>query len=1083
MALVRTLDRGFDAVKESEIDVEGILGTLKEFQRRSVDYVFRRLYTDAHTTTRFLVADEVGLGKTMVARGLIAKTVDYLRREKGVKRIDIVYICSNAAIAKQNINRLNIFRDAEFQHATRLTLLPVRLKNLRENAVNFISFTPDTSFDLKSKGGRSEERVLLYFLLKSPFRMDARALSKFLRMRVTAKSWRKQITRFSEKIDPTLKKAFVQALRDDATLLARLRGGCRNFADLGRRRSTRELTQERNHVIGELRQTLARACVHALAPDLIILDEFQRFRRLLEIDDPDEATELARVLMQYRDTEAGTDARVVLLSATPYRMLTLRSDGEEEDHYADFINTMRFMLEDRPEAIGRLEADLRTLRRGMLSDGQVSVDTEAAHRRVEALMRSVMVRTERVSATVRRDAMLTESLRPARLETEDLRRAADMGRIAEAVGAGNIVEYWKSSPYLLNLMRDYQFKMKLRDQAERPSTELRSAVRDALPSALTTDAIQRYEKLDPGNARLRSLLGDFLDAGLWRCLWLPPSLPYYEPRGAFFGVESATKALVFSSWNVVPDAIAAVGSYEAERRMLELHDDKPAYADLHEKQSQLLQFKISRERLSGMNTLALLYPSPALASLVDPLEIALEIARGEVPTAEQIMEIARERVRDALVEAGVPLDNGGDDGRDDQAWYCAALAHLDRRFDGKVEEWCESTSGWHSTVIDTDNVGDTGFDAHIEHFLEALTGELELGRVPDDLVEVVTEFALAGPGICALRTLGRLMQDRDLVEHEMLQTAARIADGYRSQYNLPAVTTMLRAERPSIPYWRVVLHYGIDGNVQAVLDEYLHILRDSLGLSERQDDEALEGISEAACEALSLRTSRVRVDEVSLKNGRIEIGAFNVRARFALRFGDIKDDAGQALARAGSVRQAFTSPFQPFILATTSVGQEGLDFHPYCHALYHWNLPSNPVDLEQREGRVQRYKGHAVRKNVARNVGLDGLVIDWDGRGDPWARLFCLAADGVQDRAGDLIPYWIYEIEGGATIERRIPELPLSREVAELARLKRGVALYRLVFGQPRQEELLSYLEERAGGLNETARAKLIVSLAPPEIP
>src|SRR5687768_7390850 len=66
-----------------------------------------------------------------------------------------------------------------------------------------------------------------------------------------------------------------------------------------------------------------------------------------------------------------------------------------------------------------------------------------------------------------------------------------------------------------------------------------------------------------------------------------------------------------------------------------------------------------------------------------------------------------------------------------------------------------------------------------------------------------------------------------------------------------------------------------------------------------------------------------------------------------------------------SFREAFNSPFWPFVLATTSVGQEGLDFHLYCHAVAHWNLPSNPVDMEQREGRVHRFKGHAVRKNIA----------------------------------------------------------------------------------------------------------------------
>jgi hypothetical protein len=66
------------------------------------------------------------------------------------------------------------------------------------------------------------------------------------------------------------------------------------------------------------------------------------------------------------------------------------------------------------------------------------------------------------------------------------------------------------------------------------------------------------------------------------------------------------------------------------------------------------------------------------------------------------------------------------------------------------------------------------------------------------------------------------------------------------------------------------------------------------------------------------------------------------------------------------VRAAFNSPFWPLALTTTSVGQEGLDCHAYSHAVVPWNLPTNPVDLEQREGRIHRYKGHAVRKNVAR---------------------------------------------------------------------------------------------------------------------
>ncbi len=52
-------------------DPNPILDGLKPFQRDTVEYVFDR-YFGPDPIDRFLVADEVGLGKTMVARGLIS---------------------------------------------------------------------------------------------------------------------------------------------------------------------------------------------------------------------------------------------------------------------------------------------------------------------------------------------------------------------------------------------------------------------------------------------------------------------------------------------------------------------------------------------------------------------------------------------------------------------------------------------------------------------------------------------------------------------------------------------------------------------------------------------------------------------------------------------------------------------------------------------------------------------------------------------------------------------------------------------------------------------------------------------------
>jgi len=47
------------------LDVGDSLKGLKDFQGRTVDYVFDRMYGDSKPARRFLIADEVGLGKTL----------------------------------------------------------------------------------------------------------------------------------------------------------------------------------------------------------------------------------------------------------------------------------------------------------------------------------------------------------------------------------------------------------------------------------------------------------------------------------------------------------------------------------------------------------------------------------------------------------------------------------------------------------------------------------------------------------------------------------------------------------------------------------------------------------------------------------------------------------------------------------------------------------------------------------------------------------------------------------------------------------------------------------------------------------
>ena len=57
-----------------------------------------------------------------------------------------------------------------------------------------------------------------------------------------------------------------------------------------------------------------------------------------------DAAHLARELFDYRDPQ-GNAVRTLLLSATPYRMLTLQGDqAEDGDHYSDFLETLTFLF-------------------------------------------------------------------------------------------------------------------------------------------------------------------------------------------------------------------------------------------------------------------------------------------------------------------------------------------------------------------------------------------------------------------------------------------------------------------------------------------------------------------------------------------------------------------------------------------------------------------------------------------------------------------------------------------------------------------------------------------------------------------
>lgn len=1028
-------------------DLERELADLKDFQRASVEAVHARLWDRDDPSRRFLVADEVGLGKTLVARGVIAKTIDHLWDT--VERIDVVYICSNGQIARQNLPKLRVGGDGERHVADRLTMLASQLSHLEGRKLNFVSFTPSTSFNLRSNGGKAEERVLLYRLVKmAEPAVRPGPWTHFFRCSAKHEGFKRRVQEHDDStIVPELAQEFAVILREPGTagmsLLDEVSACVDEFRHAGR--VSGELSSRRYALIGRLRRALARAAVKRLEPDLVIMDEFQRFKDLMS--DDGEGAELARELFDH------ADCRLLLLSATPFKMYTLPEEPEGDDHYDDFIDTVRFLA--GPEGAQQVRTHLARLRAALFAGDleRARVERDGAER----LLRQVMCRTERLATTPDRDGFVSErSWDHAVLAPDDVRDFRRLTKVSRAVGGQDLLEFWRSSPYVLELMEQYKVKEKLLHH-DPTDPALVAAVQTEGGQRLTWDEVRRYAAVDPGNAKMRGLVSDVLDRGAWQLVWIPPSLPYYELDGPYAdpGLTSFTKRLVFSSWAVAPKAISTVVSYDAERRISELarqSSTSSGYAEYDaNRPSGRLTFNRTDGRNTGMPTLGLLYPSLVLSRAGDPLGVARDLGEPLPLTWSSLSDEVRRRVR-GLLET-LPL--GADSGPVDERWYWAVGSLLDRREDADLMS--ELVYGFEYEEHDDHR----RFNDHLTEAAELV--EEDLGRRPTDLEDVVTLLAIGGPGNAALRSLGRLAGGEPaFADEDLRDAAAAMSWSLRNLFNKPEVMGIVGGSDSA--YWQSVLAHCVHGGLQSVLDEHVYLLDQLVN----EDDRAAwaDAVAHRFDEAVSLRTAAQSFTNLSVRSQKVVATTHRTRSHLAVRFGRGISEDDKSVMREGQVRAAYNSPFWPFVLASTSVGQEGLDFHQYSHAVVHWNLPANPVDLEQREGRVHRYQGHAVRKNVAHVYGARPEVTRSD---NPWATMFELAAADRPAGMSEIYPSWVPPLEGPARIERYVAALPLSKESHALRRLLRTVGAYRMVLGQPRQSDLLRYLGERDIDASELA--------------
>lgn len=1058
-----------------------VLCGLTDFQRATVDTVMDR--QQQRTATRLLVADEVGLGKTVVARGVIARLLLDRLKADVTAPLRVVYVCSNQALAQENVQKLAAFkrddakrwmRSPSFSRLAELGLAPSEEAGGTQHLLEICSLTPGTSLALNQGHGNAMERYIVWqALLRDRYFSNPKLLETFFSKGV--QRWEHVADEVSRKslqlVEGSLQR-FLSSLSDAAVLPDKLRAALKG-TELNLR-SWRTLLEDAvqlrqrpsiprpqadliSFVRAKVRALFVEACVDNLQADLFILDEFQRFKELLDPETDDETTQREDQAIARKVLHREGDHHTLLLSATPFKALTHVGEDETDSAHADDLQKL-FGYLTRSDA--EFFEDYETLREKLLEQlldlpsGPIAADSldDSAKRRLEALLRQTVFRTERDQLLGEDRGMLEEISRKGVLPTtQEIREYAALDRLGEMLKAVSkrsvgidMMQLFKNAPWCLSFSGSYAVRELLQEyRRQGPVASALAASHCAwIPvSALDCYAINLTD--DPPNAKFGELLAAALPSGVEQLLWVPPSVPYYKPEGAFARWPQFSKTLLFSSLVIAPRALSSLVSYECERRLLAAcRTTRQSYFGERLQKHKSLAF----ESKSVSGAFGLTYPSARLAELVefDPQE-----------NLDQLRSRARRALKRDLDK--LIARHGGGETKRGVRWYVLAPLLLDPRM---------TRQSWFAQVATSKQIPQAR-KKDVEQVTAWIDNQnLDLGQCPDDLLDYLVDLAIAGPAVCALRSL-RTVLPMETPQHTATATACALA--FLSRMNQWESQRAIQVVCGNGKPWVTLPRYAAQGNLQATFDEYFHLLHGQTG----SQDELLE----AFVQALGVGASAVVAQShLPYRSGDTKKFDRSFHCHVAVPLGNQNLTDQKGISRVVNVRAAFNSPFWPFLLNSTSVGQEGLDFHWYCRRVVHWSLPSNPIDIEQREGRVNRYKSLLVRQRLALSIKPPPRVVHPQ---DVWSALFKQAASR-RTSSTDLEPLWYVHGES-PKLERLVPAVGFSAEQSRLPQLLRVLSLYRLCFGQPRQEELLASLlkhEYSVEDLREIKRA-LIVELAP----
>lgn len=971
---------------------------LKDFQKATVEHIVNIFKSKKQR--RVLLSDEVGLGKTIVSKGVI-QAVGELSDEYGIwddNTYRVVYICSNANIVKQNTENLGI-EDVMNIDESRLSMqhfiVAKKVKELQKSKKSkpriLIPLTPGTSFNLQTSAGNMNERALMFAILShlDDFKDHKTALKNRLNIYgANGDNW----TDIIDKYEKDTKENVCTGYRENISKEV-VNDDCYQEAkDLLLKAIALNDYNTTNKAITLFRIIFCKISMKELNPDLVIMDEFQRFSSLLDLEGNSEEAMLTRTFFGKEDGPF-----ILLVSATPYKPFTTLEELNEnkiDEQYQDFNKLADFLFDGREDIV--FQQVWHDYSKELCHISSDNLDILIAKKNIaEDTMYEAMSRTERYRNSSQDDTYL-------KISTGDI---ASYCQMQEVLGECNKMsegrfgvktlpmEYAKSSPYLLSFMDKYKLKEKL----AKAYTEHPWKIKQKQQYLIKKKNINTYERIPSCNAKLDKLsnilFGEKGEKHGEQLFWIPASHPYYKipASNVFAKNQDFSKVLVFSAWEMVPRMIACMISYAIEQKSISHAFPSATYTNTKENSEK----------------------------------DALDKQEGEKAGTGRLRRESLELVTccsDFLKDAYNPKAYLGNDLKEIKAG---------------IKENFKNTSRF--TLVEQPTTAKFLLEAI--KLLDSNTEEKIL--ISEDGLDTLVNMAIGSPGICFYRLLG----NKDLAQ----EAATKICNNiFNRRYNA-VVIDILYNKKSVQTYFKQVIDYCVMGNLQAVLDEFAYMI------DERSNGERnVEMIQKRMIESFIDRNYQ-EIDTTE-SFGKEKKKKWRIRTHYAMPYGNIRM-TDQATNRANDVRLAFNSPFRPFVLASTSVGQEGLDFHWYCRKIMHWNISSNPQDMEQREGRIDRYKSLFVRRNVAK----------FHPETYTWNEMFDLARTEAKDKGFcELVPYWsipqdmlksIAETDR-EYIESIVPLYPLSMDYDRYRHMKSVLRLYRLTMGQPRQEELLEFFKD-----------------------